>query len=480
MEYSYARRPIALPLTPPMSPLVDITSNDLTNGNNERTPLLERERLRSPSPTPTASTIVLSTPKPSRAAMFIAISYASFSGILSGMCLIFAKSGVELLLLTVSGHNQFWRWESWMLALGLGIFALLQLWYLHKSLVLADPTLVCPRTSSALSLMRLFAETRLVAFCFYNLSSIFNGLVYYDQFSLLPTKYLILVLVGIVILLAGVWVVSVPANGGGVEVGTWQEGDEDFVDGPIRLDSEAGQGLGLHVGGDDGRGRSGHDRRGISLNNMAGSGDWSSLAEPRPAPTADEQQDISLLDARSPEPFPPSPTGHGRHPTDPALVSPPRALRRRAGTQLALGADGSPSRLRHPHGPHVYSPPLSTASLGGFSIGLSPASPGFSVLPRERRRRVSGMGFVDVVEQARAAEVGAIRRTLSEGDSARALADGEAGDHEAHADAATQEPPSTEPSPPTEHNADDGSKFKTGRARWRWLGSVFGGRRHGE
>lgn len=76
--------------------------------------------------------------------VFLAISYASFSGILSGMCLLFAKSGVELLLLTLSGHNQFWRWEAWVLVLGLVIFALLQLWYLHKGLTLADPTLVCP------------------------------------------------------------------------------------------------------------------------------------------------------------------------------------------------------------------------------------------------------------------------------------------------------------------------------------------------
>jgi magnesium transporter len=80
-----------------------------------------------------------------RARTWIAVSYASVSGILSGMCLIFAKSGVELLVLTVSGQNQFWRWESWVLVGGLIIFALLQILYLHKSLVLVDPTLVCPR-----------------------------------------------------------------------------------------------------------------------------------------------------------------------------------------------------------------------------------------------------------------------------------------------------------------------------------------------
>ena len=79
-----------------------------------------------------------------RIRLLLAISYASFSGIISGMCLLFAKSGVELLVLTLGGDNQFRRWETWMLVLGLIAFSLLQLWYLHKALILADPTLVCP------------------------------------------------------------------------------------------------------------------------------------------------------------------------------------------------------------------------------------------------------------------------------------------------------------------------------------------------
>lgn len=60
------------------------------------------------------------------------------------MCLLFAKSGVELLVLTIGGKNQFWRWQAWVLVIGLVICALLQLWYMHKSLVLANPTLICP------------------------------------------------------------------------------------------------------------------------------------------------------------------------------------------------------------------------------------------------------------------------------------------------------------------------------------------------
>jgi magnesium transporter len=83
-------------------------------------------------------------PALNRTRLLLAVSYASFSGILSGMCLLFAKSGVELLVLTLRGQNQFWRWQAWMLVLGLVAFALLQLWYLHKALILADPTLVCP------------------------------------------------------------------------------------------------------------------------------------------------------------------------------------------------------------------------------------------------------------------------------------------------------------------------------------------------
>ena len=118
--------------------------NDTTLAT-ERTPLLDR---KSGTSTPTSTngktpvdpTLVAIN----RTRLWVAISYASFSGIISGMCLLFAKSGVELLLLTLKGHNQFWRWEAWMLVVGLAAFALLQLWYLHKALILADPILVCP------------------------------------------------------------------------------------------------------------------------------------------------------------------------------------------------------------------------------------------------------------------------------------------------------------------------------------------------
>jgi hypothetical protein len=117
----------------------------------ERTPLIDRKSL-SPSPSPSILfSSIHDSPAVQRTRLLLALSYSSFSGIISGMCLLFAKSGVELLLLTLKGDNQFWRWESWTLVLGLGVFALLQLWYLHKALTFADPTLVCPCEFSMLS-----------------------------------------------------------------------------------------------------------------------------------------------------------------------------------------------------------------------------------------------------------------------------------------------------------------------------------------
>jgi hypothetical protein len=89
------------------------------------------------------------------------MAFAACSGTLSGMCLLFAKCAVELLILTFASHgadNQFKRFQSWALVGGLGVAALAQLFYLNHSLRLAGPALICP-----------------LAFCFYNISSIFGG-----------------------------------------------------------------------------------------------------------------------------------------------------------------------------------------------------------------------------------------------------------------------------------------------------------------
>jgi hypothetical protein len=61
-----------------------------------------------------------------------------------------------------------------------------------------------------------------------------DGLVFYDQFGRLAVYQIVLVSLGVLVLLVGVWVVSAvqPTGQGGVDIGTWveeeEEGDMEF------------------------------------------------------------------------------------------------------------------------------------------------------------------------------------------------------------------------------------------------------------
>ncbi|KAG5221907.1 cyclin-dependent protein kinase [Salix suchowensis] len=166
-----------------------------------------------------------------RTRLLLAISYASFSGILSGMCLIFAKSGVELLVLSLRGHFQFWRWESWVLVLGLVVFALLQLWYLHKALVLADPTLVCPctchhykRREDLILIVKDFSGVLFLQYIFDRQWSRILRPVLHDP---APTSRP--VSLGMSVLLSGVWVVSFQSSDDAAEDSDWSDGEVSSV-----------------------------------------------------------------------------------------------------------------------------------------------------------------------------------------------------------------------------------------------------------
>ncbi|TBU35261.1 hypothetical protein BD311DRAFT_860795 [Dichomitus squalens] len=424
VEYYYYRRYKPVDISPPLSPLLvpyaapsilttATTANHALDPTSptERTPLIDRKpqpRSKTPSPSPPGSVVsMIASPlsyasRSPRTPLFLAASYASISGIISGMCLIFAKSGVELLLLTLGGDNQFWRWQAWVLLLSLIVFALLQLWYMHKGLILADPTLVCP-----------------LAFCFYNLSSIVNGLIYFDQFSLLSTTHLLLVLLGIVVLLAGVYVISFPPEGGrGVDIGTWTEEESatELVNTGEESDIEAQD---VEIYEDEPLPMGNEERPGSPRGRTQTHGLGLQVITEPPAPIVAPQ-----LSPRPPSPSPRScvrsplsSRGHGRQQTDSALLtstsrhsrssytastggpaggdatatsdahaSPGTAARRRRRTTLEPGSSLSPN-AQHPLSP-------SASALGGFSIGLSPISPGFSIVPRERRRRPSALPAV--------------------------------------------------------------------------------------
>lgn len=100
-----------------------------------------------------------------------------FSGILSADSLLLAKSAVELLIRTaVDRVNQFNRWQSWMILLGLVTLALTQLYFLHRGLRLCSTSVLYP-----------------LVFCVYNIVAILDGLIYYRQASRLPVSHAALV-----------------------------------------------------------------------------------------------------------------------------------------------------------------------------------------------------------------------------------------------------------------------------------------------
>jgi hypothetical protein len=128
----------------------------------------------------------------SRMKLIHGMSYGFVSGILSAHSLLLAKSAVELLVRTVvDGVNQFNRWQSWVILLGMIFLALTQLFYLHRGLKLCSTSVLYP-----------------FVFCIYNIIAILDGLIYFRQVSQLAGLHAGLIALGTVILLGGVLCLS--------------------------------------------------------------------------------------------------------------------------------------------------------------------------------------------------------------------------------------------------------------------------------
>ena len=112
-----------------------------------------------------------------RMRLFRGMAYGAVSGILSAHSLLVAKSAVELLVRTiVDRHNEFNRWQSWMILFGLLALALTQLYYLHRGLRLCSTSILYP-----------------FVFCVYNIIAILDGLIYFNQSSRLSLPHALLV-----------------------------------------------------------------------------------------------------------------------------------------------------------------------------------------------------------------------------------------------------------------------------------------------
>ncbi|KAL9544448.1 hypothetical protein MBANPS3_007626 [Mucor bainieri] len=123
---------------------------------------------------------------------YCGISYGVLSGNISSQSILFAKSGLELIILSVVfDKNQLQYALTWILLAMMVLTAILQLYYLNKGLQLCDTVIMIPLSS-----------------CTFNVSCLFNGLVYYDQWNRIIWWHLLLVMFGVAVTICGVLLIS--------------------------------------------------------------------------------------------------------------------------------------------------------------------------------------------------------------------------------------------------------------------------------
>ncbi|KAJ1914208.1 hypothetical protein H4219_004891 [Mycoemilia scoparia] len=121
------------------------------------------------------------------------------SGILSGVVaacissqtLIFAKSGVELLVITIEGQNQFTKPIAWFIVIALIGTGIIHVYYFNRGLRLCNTVILVP-----------------IVFSCNLVTAFFNGLVYFNQFNQLGAPRVVAISIGLLILLFGVFLLS--------------------------------------------------------------------------------------------------------------------------------------------------------------------------------------------------------------------------------------------------------------------------------
>ncbi|ORX91639.1 hypothetical protein K493DRAFT_378351 [Basidiobolus meristosporus CBS 931.73] len=121
----------------------------------------------------------------------VGISFACIGGLFASETLLLAKSGIRLLVISLSTKNQFTDALSICIVIGLIFTAVIQLYCLNSALKFANSVVVIP-----------------LFYCFYTCVGLLNTCVYLDQFETYPWWVLLLVLLGVIALVFGVRLLS--------------------------------------------------------------------------------------------------------------------------------------------------------------------------------------------------------------------------------------------------------------------------------
>lgn len=129
---------------------------------------------------------------PDRLPLLRGMMYGVICGILSAHSLLMAKSAVEIIVRGLTDHwKDLKHYQSWVIVGFFIFFAVSQLYFLNCALHLCSTSIIYP-----------------LNFCIYNIVTIMNGLIYFEQVSKLSTLNCWLVALGTLLILFGVLCLS--------------------------------------------------------------------------------------------------------------------------------------------------------------------------------------------------------------------------------------------------------------------------------
>lgn len=125
---------------------------------------------------------------PDRLPLLRGMMYGVICGILSAHSLLMAKSAVEIMVRGLGDHwKDLRQYQSWVIVGFFIFFAVSQLYFLNCALHLCSTSVIYP-----------------LNFCIYNIVTILNGLIYFEQASKLSSLHIVFIALGTLLILLGV------------------------------------------------------------------------------------------------------------------------------------------------------------------------------------------------------------------------------------------------------------------------------------
>lgn len=141
---------------------------------------------------------------------FLGLGFAISGGLIASQTVVLAETSVRLIVQTAGGKNEFTEPFPFVLIIVCLITAFSQVYCMNSGLKVCDPVIVVP-----------------VFFAFYSTLALFNTNIYYDQWYKYDVLNYCMMLLGIAIIIPGVYIISSASGESGMETAGQETTDEE-------------------------------------------------------------------------------------------------------------------------------------------------------------------------------------------------------------------------------------------------------------